>query len=74
MQIKPKDALVRMKAGSIKAQGNKRSRSLRVRHEPSVECLGYAVVHGLPVETDDELCALLAAEPVKELVEVRAII
>jgi hypothetical protein len=46
MEIKKKDALVRMQAGSVKAQGHKRSRSLRVRHEPFEECLGYAAIHG----------------------------
>jgi hypothetical protein len=70
MEIKRKDALVRLEVGSIKAQGEKRSRSLRVRHEPLPGCLGYAALHGLPVDTDDELCALLANEPVKELFEV----
>jgi hypothetical protein len=74
MTIKPKDVLLRMEVGAIKAQGNKRSRSLRVRHEPVRECLAYAAMHGLPVETDDELCALLAKEPVEELLEVSALL
>ena len=69
MEIKKKDALLRMEVGSIKVQGEKRTRSLRVRHEPCPQCLGYAALHGLPVDTDDELCALLAKETVRELTE-----
>jgi hypothetical protein len=63
-------ALITSEQLASKAQGEKRSRSLRVRHEPFPACLGYAALHGLPVDTDDELCALLAKEPVKELFEV----
>ena len=74
MIMKRKDALVRMKVGLIKAQGKKRSRSLRVRHEPEPACLAYAALHGLPTETDDELCVLLALEPVVEIVEVSTLL
>ena len=74
MEIKKKDAIVRMKAGTIKEQGKKRSRSLRVKHDPYESCLAYAAIHGLPVQTDDELCALLAADPVVEIAEATSIL
>jgi hypothetical protein len=51
MTIKARDALVRMHVGLTREQGRKRSRSLRVRHEPETACLAYAEIHGLPVDT-----------------------
>ena len=74
MAIKAKDALVRMHVGLIKEQGKKRSRPLRVRHEPDAACLAYAAIYGLPVDTDDELCGLLAADPVIEIAEVTSLV
>lgn len=68
MEIKRKDVLARMGVGLIKAQGKKRSRTLRVRHEPDEKCLAYSAIFGLPVDTDDELCALLAADTIVEIV------
>jgi hypothetical protein len=75
LDIKPKDALARMGVGLIKEQGKKRSRSLRVRHEPEELCLAYAALHGLPKfnETDRELCSLLAAVSVAEIVPVTSV-
>jgi hypothetical protein len=75
MDIKAKDALARMRVGLVKEQGKKRSRSLRVRHEPFAACLGYAALHGLPKwkDTDDELCKLLASVSVVEFVPVVSI-
>ena len=76
MDIKAKDALARMGVGLIKEQGQKRSRSLRVRHEPEDVCLAYAALHGLPKfkETDDELCALLAAASIVEIVPIASLL
>jgi hypothetical protein len=76
MNIKPKDALARMGVGLIKEQGKKRSRSLRVRHEPEDVCLAYAALQGLPKynETDDELCALLAAVSIVQIVPIASLL
>lgn len=74
MTIKPKDALARMGVGLIKEQGSRRSRTLRVRHQPDKDCLAYAELLGLPRDVDDELCALLAAASIVEIVPVTAIV
>lgn len=74
LEIKPKDALVRMRTGLIKEQGKKRSRTLRVRHEPFAECKAYSALHGLPVDADEELCALLAAVAVVEITSAGSVI
>jgi hypothetical protein len=74
IEIKAKDALVRMGVGSIKEQGSKRSRSLRVTHEPDKDCLAYAAIHGLPTEPDDELSSLLASLAILEILEVSTIL
>jgi hypothetical protein len=42
----------------------------RVRHEPEPKCLAYASIHGLPRDTDDEPCALLAAASVVEIMPI----
>jgi hypothetical protein len=69
MDMKKVDALAKMRVNLIKEQGAKRSRSLRVRHEPFTECLGYSELHGLPKwsDTDRELCSLLARLSVIEI-------
>ena len=76
MDMKKIDALARMRVGLIKEQGKKRSRSLRVKHEPFDECLGYAALHGLPksTDTDQELCALLARLSVVQIVPVETLL
>jgi hypothetical protein len=69
---KPKDALVRLNVGLIKDQGEKRSRQLRVTHEPDEPASpAYSVVRGIPVIPDDELNGLLATLAIIEIVEVR---
>jgi len=73
ISMKPKDVLVRMNAGLIKEQGRKRSIPLRVTHEPEIDCLAYAAIHGMPVKADDELCGLLKSLAVLEICEVSSI-
>jgi hypothetical protein len=73
LTMKPKDALVQMRAGSIREAGKQRSRSLRVTHERSDECPSYAALHGLPIQADHELCGLLSKEPVVRIVEISKI-
>jgi hypothetical protein len=60
IEIKRKDALLRLNAGSIKQQGAARSLKLRVTHEPEKTCPPYSAIRGIPKKTDDELSALLA--------------
>jgi hypothetical protein len=74
LEMKSKDALIRMRVGLVKEQGAKRSRPLRVRHEPEKSCLAYASLRGLPVQTDDELCALLADLSVVQITQVSSVI
>jgi hypothetical protein len=69
MEIKRKDALLRLNAGLIKKQGAEKSKKLRVLHEPDDECPPYAAIRGLPLNPDNELCALLAALSVVEALE-----
>jgi hypothetical protein len=72
---KPKDALVRLNVGLIKDQGEKRSRQLRVTHEPDEPASpAYSVVRGIPVIPDDELNGLLATLAIIEIVEVRTLL
>lgn len=59
LAIKPKDALLRLNAESIKKQGEARSRKLRVTHEPDDGCPPYSAIRGIPRPPDDQLCALL---------------
>jgi hypothetical protein len=73
LELKPKDALVRMGSRAVKEQGKKRSKVLRVMYEPEPACLAYAAIRGLPVEPDDELCALLAAASIVEITELSTI-
>jgi hypothetical protein len=73
IEVKPKDVLIRMNAALIREQGKKRSRSLRVTHEPDNDCLAYAAVHGIPVIADDELNGLLKSLAVLEICEISSI-
>jgi hypothetical protein len=73
LKPKPKDALVRLKVGKIKQQGTRRSRALRVTHEPTKTSPGYSAIRGLPIRHDGELCALLANLAVVEVTEIRAL-
>jgi hypothetical protein len=74
LEMKKSDALCRMKVGEIKQQGEKRSKSLRVFHQPDKDSpAGYAGVHGIPKWSDppdDELLSLLAALAASDLVRV----
>jgi hypothetical protein len=72
LEIKKKDALIRMQAGAVRAQGQRRSRTLRLMHDPDPSCLAYAQLLGLPFDTDDELCGYLANEAISELVPASA--
>ena len=77
IEMKKKDALCRMKVGAIKEEGQKRSRSLRVMHQPEKESLGYAAIHGLPKSSDppdDELALLLATLAILETTEIATIL
>jgi hypothetical protein len=74
IEIKRRDALVRMGVASIKEQGKRRSRSLRVIHLPDGSCPAYAAIHGLPDKADDELSSLLASIAVVEILEVATIL
>jgi len=69
----PKDALVRLSVLKIKEQGLTRSRTLRVTHEPNKKCPAYSAIRGLPIVSDDQLCALLAQLAVTEIKQVRDI-
>jgi hypothetical protein len=75
LEIKKKDALVRLHSGHVKSQGKKRSRNLRLVVElDDDDRPPYSSIYGLPVDTDEELCAMLADEPVVEIVEVSSLI
>jgi hypothetical protein len=69
IEIKKKDALLRLNAGLIRQQGATRSKRLRVSHEPEDVCPPYATIRGLPEDPDDELCTLLATLTLMEAVE-----
>jgi hypothetical protein len=69
MEIKPKDALLRLNAGLIRKQGVEKNKRLRVLHEPDRECPPYATIRGLPFDPDNELCALLATLSVVEAID-----
>ena len=60
MEIKNKDALLRLSSGLIKKQGLATKQRLRVTHEPNDDCQAYAAIRGLTLAPNDELCALLA--------------
>jgi hypothetical protein len=60
VEIKRKDALLRLNAGLIRQQGVARSLKLRVTHEEEKTCPPYSAIRGIPKQADDELCALLA--------------
>jgi hypothetical protein len=74
MQILPKDCLMRLCVGTIKEQGRKRQRSLRVTHEPYQANLAYAAIRGLPTSGDPELEHLLATVAVLELTEASVVL
>ena len=69
IEIKRKDALLRLNAGAIREQGESRNKKLRVSHEPGADCPPYATIRGLPKDPDDELCELLASLALIEAVE-----
>jgi hypothetical protein len=72
---KPKDGLVRLNVGLVKDQGEKRSRQLRVTHEPDEPISpAYSVIRGIPITPDDELNLLLATLAIVEIVEVRLLV
>ncbi len=77
IEMKKKDALCRMNIGKIKEQGQKRSKSLRVQHQPDPLSPAYAGLHGLPKASeskDDELLSLLAKLAVVDFTEISAIL
>jgi hypothetical protein len=77
LEMKKKDSLCRMPVGAIKEQGNKRSRNLRVLHQPETDSPGYASIHGLPKASDapdDELLLLLSTLAVIETREIGTIL
>lgn len=73
LSMKRKDAVLRLKAGSIREQGNARSLRLRVLHEPDKECPPYSSIRGLPKPPDQELCSLLATLSVIEAIDLTAL-
>ena len=66
IEIKKKDALLRLNAALVKQQGNATNHRLRVTHQPDRECEAYSAIRGLPKDPHDELCALLASLSVVE--------
>jgi hypothetical protein len=44
MEIKKKDALLRLNAALVKQQGNATTHRLRVTHEPDSECEPYSAI------------------------------
>jgi hypothetical protein len=83
IEMKRKDALCRMNVGKIKEQGQKRSKALRVQHQPEpaaqgdIGSPGYSGLHGLPKASepkDDELLSLLAKLATIEITEISAIL
>jgi hypothetical protein len=68
MEIKKKDALLRLNAALVKQQGYATNHRLRVTHEPDSECEPYSAIRGLPKDPHDELCALLASLSVVEAI------
>ena len=74
LEMKRNDALCRMEIGRLREEGNQRSKSLRVFHQPEDNSPGYAGLHGIPKSSDppdDELLSLLAALAVADLVHIR---
>jgi hypothetical protein len=69
MEIKRKDALLRLNSGLIREQGISIGRRLRVTHEPEADCPPYAAIRGLALEPNNKLCALLAELSVVEALE-----
>jgi hypothetical protein len=69
IEIKPKDALLRLNAGLIKQQGLTRSLKLRVTHEEEKECPPYAALRGIPKPPDSQLCLLLASLTVIDAID-----
>ena len=66
----------RYRSDSVLAEINdvaQRSGSIAVDDE-TAKLLDYAALHGLPTETDDELCALLAREPVVQIVAINTVL
>jgi hypothetical protein len=77
LEMKKSDGLCRMQIGRIRAEGEKRSKSLRVFHQPEDGSPGYAGVHGIPKSSDppdDQLLSLLAALAVADIVHVKDVI
>jgi hypothetical protein len=77
IEMKRKDALCKMQVGAIKEEGAKRSKSLRVFHQPEPDSPGYAGLHGLPKASDpidDELLSLLATLAALETLEISQIL
>jgi hypothetical protein len=72
ISMKRKDALLRLNAGSVRAQGQARSVRLRVLHEPSDDCEPYSAIRGLSQTPDNELCSLLASLSLIEAVDFAA--
>lgn len=70
---KPKDALVRLSALSVREQGKKRKLSLRVTHEAKRRAAAYAAIRGIPIVPDQQLSGLLANFAVVEVIEVSSI-
>lgn len=77
IDMKRKDAIGRMNVGELKEAGKKRSKALRVLHQPDADVgPAYAGLHGLPKaedDCDDELLTLLAELAFIELVQVEEI-
>jgi hypothetical protein len=66
--VRPNCALAVCNAGKIRDCGERRSRKLRVRHEPQADNEAYAAIRRLPRDNSDpDLPELLAAEAVVSL-------
>jgi hypothetical protein len=77
LEMKKQDALCKMNIGSLKAEGLKRSKSLRVFHQPEKDSPGYAGLHGIPRASDpvdDELLSLLATLAALDTAEISKIL
>lgn len=72
--MKGKDALLRLNAGKIRAQGIMQSVKLRVTHEPAQDCPPYSAIRGMPQKPDDKLCLLLSSLTIVDAVECASII
>lgn len=69
MEMKRKDALIRLNSGAIKKQGVDCNRKLRVTCNPQQNCEPYAEIRGLPAVPDEKLCGLLASMALIEATE-----